>query len=557
MESVIHDALYGASVTRAGTHGLRAAGLIVTAAIAVTALIGAGGDFPLSDDWSYAFTARGLCETGTLRFLPWTGASVVLQAWYGAALCALVGFSFTTLRASTLVLATLGAIGFLLMLRHAGVRGGALALGTALFALNPLYVNLAFTFMTDVPFTVAAVWAGYCYVRGLGERRTDLLLAGSLAAAAALLIRQHGIFVAGAAALAVLLAADRSWRERLAGAVAAAALPALAFVAFHVWLFVFHGAPAGYHTKIGDAGHVTLAGLANCAFRGIEYLGLFLCPLAVDLARPLRARHPRLTAAWCAGLGALVVALYLRERALMFYLTNVLYDFGLGALSLRDTLFLALRPAVELGPALALPLTVIATLAAAVLAVAWTADLARLRSPVPAFLLLALAFLFAGTLLHARYYFDRYLLAVLPFALAATLALRPVAPRSPRAWALAALLAWYAVAGTHDYLAWNRARYAGLATLAAEGIPPSAIDGGMEFNAWHLAPVLGTWPTADEARPGQPPTKRSWWWVVDDQFVVSFRPLPGYDVRQSLAYRRWLPPGSGRVVILERQRGGQ
>ena len=531
----------------------RAVGVILAGAVAVTALIGAGGDFPLSDDWSYAYTARGLCETGELRFLPWTGASVVLQAWYGAALCALLGFSFTALRASTLVLATLGAIGFLLMLRHAGVRGGALALGSVLFALNPLYVNLAFTFMTDVPFTVAAVWAGYCYVRGLGERRTDLLFAGSLAAAASLLIRQHGIFVAGAAAAAILLAADRSWRQRVAGTVAATALPALAFVAFHVWLFYLHGAPAGYQTKIGDARHLTFAGLANCAFRGIEYLGLFLCPLAVDLARPLRLRHPRLATLWCAGLVTLVVALYLREGALMFYLTNVLYDFGLGALSLRDTLFLALRPAVELGPALALPLTAIATLAAAILAVAWTADLARLRSPVPAFLLLAFAFLFAGTLLHARYYFDRYLLAVLPFALAATLALRPVAPQSPRAWALAALLAWYAIAGTHDYLAWNRARHAGLATLTAAGVPATAIDGGMEFNAWHLAATLGSWPTADEARPGQPLSKRSWWWVVDDRFVASFRPLPGYAVRQALPYRRWLPPGTGRVVILERE----
>jgi hypothetical protein len=118
--------------------------------------------------------------------------------------------------------------------------------------------------------------------------------------------------------------------------------------------------------------------------------------------------------------------------------------------------------------------------------------------------------------------------------------------------ALTAVLAWYAVAGTHDYLAWNRARYDGLAALTARGVPVEAIDGGMEFNAWHLAARLGTWPTDAEARPGQPDTVKSWWWVIDDRYVASFRPLPRYVVHDTRPYRRWLVPGSGRVVILER-----
>jgi len=119
-------------------------------------------------------------------------------------------------------------------------------------------------------------------------------------------------------------------------------------------------------------------------------------------------------------------------------------------------------------------------------------------------------------------------------------------------WVLAALLGWYAVAGTHDYLAWNRARATGLAELAAAGVAPEAIDGGMEFNAWHLALKLGVWPSDADVRGGKAPTVKSWWWVVDDRYVVSFRPLPGYEVRRSLPYTRWLVPGSGRVVVLER-----
>ena len=135
------------------------------------------------------------------------------------------------------------------------------------------------------------------------------------------------------------------------------------------------------------------------------------------------------------------------------------------------------------------------------------------------------------------------------------LVLRPLPTIRPVSLALTAVLAWYAVAGTHDYLAWNRARFAGLATLEAAGVPATAIDGGFEYNAWHFAPSGGPGPSNDEARPGQPPSRRSWWWVVDDRFIVSFRPLPGYEVHRRLPFRRWLPPGVGQVLILERNSG--
>ncbi len=529
----------------------RGIALIVAGAACVVAAVGVRGDFPLSDDWSYAYSVRALCTDGVLRFLPWTGTSLVLQSWYGAALCRLFGFSFDVLRASTLVLATSGAIAFFLLLGIVGVRGVPRALATAVFALDPLYVNLAFTFMSDVPFTAVAVCAAYCYVRGLANDRRGWLLAGSCCAAAALLIRQHGIFIAAAASLAALGRTGRPWRVRLGDALIAGAPALAAFVAFHVWLFAIHGAPAAAYNKIGEASRVTLTGVANAAFRGFATLAFLVAPMALAVRRDVAARHRRGTVAVTAAFAVLALLLYRKTGATMFYLTNVMYDFGLGASSLRDTQFLALRHPLELGAALTLPATIAALVAAGILALTWLDGLRRRHEPAVLFLALAAVIVFAGSLVHTRYYFDRYLLAVLPFAIAAAATTASVAP-TRTATALAALLAWYAVAGTHDYLAWNRARWSGLAALAAEGVPPEQIDGGMEFNGWTLAPTLDRWPSDAEARPGQPPTTKSWWWVVDDRFVASFRPLPGYDVRRSITYPRWLVPGTGRVVILER-----
>src|SRR6185295_12333992 len=95
-----------------------------------------------------------------------------------------------------------GVVGFARLLRELGVRGRPLAFATALFALNPLYVNLAFTFMTDVPFTALLVWSAYAYARGLTERRIAWIGWGAVAATGALLIRQQGVLIAIAAALA-------------------------------------------------------------------------------------------------------------------------------------------------------------------------------------------------------------------------------------------------------------------------------------------------------------------------------------------------------------------
>ena len=531
---------------RQETLGLKGHLLAVAAAVAVVAAIGPGGDFPLSDDWSYAHSARTLCESGRLDILPWTGASMVLQAWYGAALCRIFGFSFEVLRASTLVLAVVGGLGFLLLAARAGLGRRASLLACVVFALGPLYLNLSFTFMTDVPFTVLLLWSAYFYATGIEEERPGPLLWAALLCAASVLVRQHGIFLALAASAAIISSRPRS----PARAAAALAAPLATLLVFHIWLFFFHGPPAGIENKVSELYAARPTVIANSAFRALEYLGLLLAPVSAALAASLRTKW-RHVAALAAALALVAGFLYRREGALMFYLTNLLYDWGLGALTLRDALFLGLGPPLSLGKGAAVALTVSATVSAAALLVAWSQAGAR-KTPVKRFLLLAAVFLFAGSLLHAGFYFDRYLLPVLPFAAASALAVSPRLRPSAPAWVLAVAVAGYSVAGTHDYMAWNRARHQAVGWLHARGAVPEEIDGGMEYNAWHLAAGSGSWPTKEEARPGQEDSKKSWWWVADDRYVLSFRPLAGYSQINSFAHSRWLAPGGGSVLVLKR-----
>lgn len=538
--------------------GAAAAAILFLDTIVAFGLVGVAGDFPLSDDWSYAHAAREMCENDRIDFLPWTGASLIAQAFYGSLLCRIFGFSFTTLRVSTLLLGALADLGVLQLVRTLGFSTKLALFAALVFALSPLRVNLGFTFMTDLPFTCFAIWAAVAYARGLRDGRRSDLLAGAALAAIALLIRQHGLFVAAAASLLALSSTNRTWQSRIADAFACAATPAFAFVAFHAWLYLIHGAPSGMTNKATEAAGISLLGTGNVAFRALMTSGILLFPVSCLVARDIFSKQSRALFLAAAVLSGLWTFSYYREATVFPYLPNVVRDFGVGALTLRDTQFLGLPAPHSLfshSKFLGLFNGGVVVFSTALLGGAWIAALRRTATSAGRFILVAAAFMALGSLLHASYYFDRYLLPILPFAItAALLGARDSSNDriGATAWAALGLVAFFSVAGTHDYMAWNRARYTAVDRLLAEGVGVDEIDAGMEFGGWNLAAKLDRWPSNDDVRIGRSAEDKSWWWVVDDYYVLSMQPLPGYRIYDEQSYSEWLVPGTAKIYVLER-----
>src|SRR5262249_2343105 len=103
------------------------------------------------------------------------------------------------------------------------------------------------------------------------------------------------------------------------------------------------------------------------------------------------------------------------------------------------------------------------------------------------------------------------------------------------------------VAGTHDYLEYNRAVWSAVRDLRARGIKPAEIDGGYVVNGWlqYLHP--------DEAyrnRLGEIIVP-----MVNDfaelPYTIANRPIPNRRVLHSYPYSGWLQPG-GRIYVLTR-----
>ncbi len=543
--------------------------------------VGTGGEFPLSDDWAYAHVVRSLCEGRGFEFLPWTGASLVFQAAYGALFAKLFGFSWELLRLTTLAVSASGIFSTYALLREAGhaatgradERGMRIAAaGAATVAFSPLWFNLSFTFMTDVPFAALATMSAWLYARAFRSgSRAGLLLAGAVCAAA-FLVRQHGVWIAAAAALAALAAARTPraarLRDRVEDAALAAIVPFVAAAAYAIWAMTSPVVPLAVHNKIGEAAGVSWFTVANAAFRGLATLGFFLLPWApvVGLAG---VRQRRLFALTFAVLAAAAAFLYAREGATMFYLSNMLGDFWIGPWTTRDIQFLGHKPDGDAGLLFHLALTA-ASLASAALLISRLFAASSFgrddaghdatdravdaggRRRIAVFCVAAFSLSALGTLTQSHYFFDRYLIVLVPLAMAAVVALSgPLRAGSAFAATLAAV-ALYSVAGTHDYMERSRARWDLLGGLEARGVTARSIDGGVEYNGERLADELRTSPTDVEARRGQPQSRKSWWWVIDDRWILAYGPLDGYREADSRRFARWLPPGEDRVLVLER-----
>jgi hypothetical protein len=556
--------------------------------LVAVAAAGPHGNFPLSDDWVYAHLVRSLCEGRGFDLLPWTGASSVVQALYGAAACVLGGgFSHEALRWTTLAMSAAGIAAFQLLLLELGANVTLATAGAAVLAFSPLWFNLSFTFMTDVPFASLSIVASWLYVRAFGRGRAgDFLLAGAVAAAG-FLVRQHAIVIAVAAAGAALLpllarrgsaasvsagrdpaserraSANARRASNVMNAAAALAFPIAALAAYALWAAMASEVPLAMRNKVGEALAASALSMAGAGFRGLATLGFLFLPWAI--AAPPRERHTRVVfGATFAALAIVAAGLYAREGDTMFYLINVLGDFTVGALTTRDVLFLG-RPLAPQGGALFHLALTLASLASAAVLIAHLASLvtrpardehsAVLANNGQAAIFCVLALVLSGllTLIQARYYFDRYVIVLLPLAIASVTALAPRFRFGPGALAAWAVLALYGVAGTHDYMAWNRARWSLLEAAEARGATARQIDGGFEYNATRLAAELRTAPSDEQARSGQPASVKSWWWVVDDEWIVAFGPLDGYSEADSREFRRWLPPRTERVLLLHRE----
>lgn len=535
-------------------------------------LVNPVGNIPLNDDWSYSIPVRTLLETGQFTPGGYTSMTLVGQTYWGALFCLPFGFSHTALRVSTLAAAAIALVALALLLQDAGCDRRKTIVATLVLGLNPIWLVLSVSFMTDIEFAAYSIVATAFFCRYLQTRNAVTLLAAIAFALAAVSVRQLGLNLAMAMFAALLFESRKDKRAIVASALAIVASVAL-LVGLVLWLKARHVLPVEASDPTDSFGRnfasVRILGMKVEQFtRGIlVHLGWFLCPVLLwrapaMIARYRRLRHGRTILIAAAVTGAVWFALMAAVRPMPLDWVTI-NENGLGPVRLHNA------PGTLPGPeslpkAFWLLITLIAVSGATLLLLelgliigklvsAWRKRQFDTPMTVRAFLLFNAAIYLAPLVLAG--YFDRYLL-VPTFALLALFTIEWQAQASAaslqkarkpaRGFAAAAvfvlvLTSAYAVAGTHDYMSWNRARWALLDTLLSQGVKPAQIDGGEEFN--------GTY-TYDPKYVDTP--SKSFWWVIDDEYIVQFGEEPGYHTVASIDVDGWLPNFRTKLLTLQR-----
>ncbi len=533
-----------------------------------------------NDDWSYTFSARVLAHTGHIVYNGWATAMLGWQLYWGALFIRLFGFSFFVVRMAGLTIAMLSLALLQRILVRVGINAWNSTLATLAIAFSPIFFTLSFSFMSDVPGLFCLLVCLYLCVRAL-QARTDHAVLGWLAAASLSnvvlgTVRQTSWL----GALVLVPCAAWCVRRRRAVLPFAAALWCVSALLIVLCMRWFARQPYMDKESLFTPFHVgAVLQTVSDSIRGFFSVCLFLLPVLLGFALRFPVKVPR--ARVMGGIASVLLVgstllLVLRHRPVFWlapFTANALTEKGFNdvpaALGESATVFSTpvrasitfLVVAVILAlalclwnirqlPARSLP----AETDAAWMPIAWS-TLGVFLGPF------TLAYLFL--LVTRTYFWDRYLLPLLPIALIAIVRFyqEKIAERLPGTTVAALVVfALFDVAAFHDSFALSRARVEAATQLERLGVPRNQIHAGFEYDAWTQLEQVGF---VNDKRLRNPPNAYQKWVrpahlprectlffsdhtpVIEARYAIAYEPTPCLTPTSQappVVYRNWLSP---------------
>ncbi len=537
------------------------------------------------DDWSYIKSAQVFAQTGRFVYNGWATAMLGWQIPWGALFIRLFGFSFMAVKLSTFPLALATLFLFHLILVRFGISARNAIIGTLTLGLSPLFMPLAASFMTDISGLFVIVLCLYCCQRAVqAQTHTATIAWLSFAAASNLAggtVRQ--IVWLGA----LVMVPSTGWLLRKRRGVLPTAL-ALWIVCIVGVLYSMHWFAQQrysiqediFRASFSDWSPVLIHLLLITMYLSAQFLCLLLVvfPLLIvwlphirKISRSSFTKFVIFLVIWIV-FESLFHWELLWPQGSLFKEFATFRDASAGSALDVQTFFL------PWSGRLAISMLVLVTFLACVASVRLKLG-AQNRTATPngrsEIFWLCTPFVssyFALLLPRAATgeIYDRYVLGIMPFAILCLLWLyqRHIAQELP-AYSAFALIVYtiLAIAGTHDWYAWQRARLAAINEVRAAKVPRRNIQGGFEYDGWtqieyggHIndqriqIPADAYAPNPDISQPPKdcrldfaPKTP-----VVKPKFTTVFGPKWCLAPSQfpPVHYRCWLPPFQRTIYIL-------
>jgi hypothetical protein len=449
----------------------------------------------LNDDWSYIWSARVLSNTGHIVYNGWSTAMLGWQLYLGALFFKLFGFSFLIARVSILMVAMATVMLIQRLFVRFGINEWNATIGTLAIALSPLFLPLAFLFMSDVPGVFCLVLCIYSCTRAIQER-TDRAAIGWLVFAALSndvggTVRQ----IAWLGALVIVPSAAWQMRNRARIPIVGTALWMISVIFVGACMHWFGHQPYSipepvFHLPYG--GEKAL--WRSMVIRNSLAIFFFVLPILIAFIAkfPFAERRPRKEAVIAATVFFVAVALHIslhkREGLLVPFASQSGNIVNTGDLSYTLQVALSVLTFAGIGGLLLFYRNA-----------SYLTDRALAYKAAPStrsflFLLGPFTVIYLFLLLTRVHLYDRYLLPLLIVAVAVLLRLyeKKIGGRLPSVCLFLLLLfGAFAIARMHDVFAVYRAQLAAANEILRSGVPRTEIQGGFEYDAWTQLEVAG------------------------------------------------------------------
>lgn len=538
------------------------------------------GNFPINDDYVYGLSVEHFLKTGELQLFA-SGSACYLHILTGALACKLSGFSFEVLRSLNLAMGFLSVIAIFLTARELKVRRSLAGACAALYAINPITVNLQFSFMTDIAATTLTAFYIYFFVRGITRGSSKAFVLSGLMLTLAVLIRQSNVIFlpASLAALAFL-----AYKRRLNNWFAALpmVLPLVAMLisdrlmensAWMVEAYRYHKDLLKNYLSYSLSAPFSLVKVFFLQLSVVgSYLGLFTLPLIISVFNFEKARFP-LKDLRPIHLGmALLSSAYLYEVICHYVripiFRNIWNVNEIGAAGLIGQLesvdFTVHEPttAAALLGYTGLLIVLISAFEKLFLSLKapQSEEYGRKLASIFCFLVLGTALGFVTINTSIRGY-DRYIIdALIPTLLCLAIGMNLLKLRILLlpSLILFMLVGFETTRQEYNYMSWNRSRWQATEMLERAGISPSRIDGGAEYNLYKKIELWNCFEIGNgkhqlhfRYKGRWPGSKSRWWPVQGDDFVISFKPIENYSTLATVPIKTILPWKFEELLILK------
>lgn len=532
-------------------------GLILTACwIIIECLIDPLGNYPLNDDWAYYRAIKNYIQNGFIQLSDWQATSFVLQFIYGTFFVKLFGLSFTILKISTLSLTWILILTSYALFRS--VQSPIVScLLTSILSFNPIILNLSNTFMPDVPVLVYSVLATLFIFEYFKSPHNTYLLGITFFCILAVFVRQSALVIPVAFGMSHFLMNKSFNKNTFLTSWSPTFLTILAIYLFNFIMSKFSITPGNYNMQLHAIVEISKNNPLLLIQRIFYYfvtvsvsIGLLLVPiLPLILGNRILQLFKRLETQLLLMFyfGLIIAKMYFSQNTFPFA-GNLFYANGMGPLIMTGYDSNIISDTSLLSSILCVLFSLIGAISFFIILLGIIINVksnqqstAVNKSVIFCILVSCMYFL----PIACNYFNDRYLIFLLPFILYATIPRQNINKNQLKVtFMITVFMIGVSTVITHDYFALHNTRWQALNYLVhTKKIPVTDIDGGFEFNALHHTSFKNY----------NPQHTGRWWFIENDDYIVSPYPRKGYHSIKYFTVQEWLPMTPNKMLILEKQ----